>query len=162
MIQTVLFDFARVLLFVQDRAYQGSLSQYYQQLIGQHTSIWDCYRLNEELLTVLKNTYQHQYQLAILTASETLPRHPEVAPKLTSLFNPILLAKELGVSKDQPACYTTVCKILQKKPTEVVFIDDSARNVAAAQTAGLPTIHFSDTQSALKELALLTHDHSTL
>lgn len=161
MIKTIISDFARVILFANDTVYRGSLSRYYQQLAGQKTAIFDSYRIDTEYLAALKK-YQTTHQLVLLTASETLPKHLQIAPKLRSIFEPILFTKSLGVSKDVPVCYTKVCQMLQIDPPQAVFIDDSAANVAAATTAGLYTIQYTDRETTLDTLKTILHDHSNL
>jgi HAD superfamily hydrolase (TIGR01509 family) len=161
MIKVLLFDFARVILLVDDIKYQGALGYLYQKISNQHKSIFDFLELNHELLAAIEKI-QDKYQLAILTASDKLPLHPEIAPKLQNLFDPILFSKKLGVSKDQPDCYRLAAEKLGVKPEEIIFVDDKSQNVEAAKAAGCKIVHFYNTKTALLEIKKITQNESAL
>lgn len=49
-----------------------------------------------------------------------------------------------GVMKPDPAIYRLVCTRFGLKPGEVLFVDDSATNIAAARALGFDVHHFTD------------------
>jgi len=73
-------------------------------------------------------------------------------------FEDILVSGREGLKKPDPAIYHLLLERNDLVPREAVFIDDNARNIAAAKEIGLKTIHFttsSELQEALKRMELL-------
>ncbi|HMS46736.1 HAD family phosphatase [Candidatus Neomicrothrix sp.] len=66
-----------------------------------------------------------------------------------------LLSGEVGVIKPDPEIYAIACERFDVDPSEAVFIDDRADNVAAAQHFGLPAILFTDPQRLRAQLRAL-------
>ena len=61
---------------------------------------------------------------------------------------------DLGVAKPDPAYFTTILQRLGLESREVLFVDDSARNVEAARSVGLAAVHWHVDQGlpALRDL----------
>jgi putative hydrolase of the HAD superfamily len=59
---------------------------------------------------------------------------------------------ELGIGKPDPAIYIHTCKALDVLPSETLFLDDKAENVASAEKVGLHAIQFSSIQRLRKDL----------
>ena len=66
-----------------------------------------------------------------------------------------LLSGEVGVIKPDPEIYAIACERFDVDPSEAVFIDDRADNVAAAQHFGLRAILFTDPQRLRAQLRAL-------
>lgn len=58
------------------------------------------------------------------------------------LFHSIIYSFEVGISKPDKRAYELILDKLKAKPEECLFIDDSKRNLVAAQKLGIQTIHF--------------------
>jgi epoxide hydrolase-like predicted phosphatase len=71
------------------------------------------------------------------------------------LFDVVLDSSTIGVRKPDPRIYTTLCERLDRKPDEVAFVDDLARNTEAAAVLGLHPILFTDRDSCRAELVRL-------
>lgn len=71
-------------------------------------------------------------------------------------FHTIMYSYEVGVSKPDPMAFELILESLQVKPNETLFIDDSRRNIQAANKLGMHTIHFHNAAQLKKELEL--HD----
>jgi epoxide hydrolase-like predicted phosphatase len=71
------------------------------------------------------------------------------------LFDVVLDSSALGVRKPDPQIYTALCEQLDRKPDEVAFVDDLARNTDAAAALGLHPILFTDRASCRAELVRL-------
>lgn len=69
-------------------------------------------------------------------------------------FDPCLLSCEIGVEKPDPKAYSLLLDALALPASDVVFIDDRAENVAAAQKMGLDAILFQSPQQIRGELSL--------
>lgn len=141
MIKAILLDFSRVLLFPKDKSYTGSLNDLHRQnLIKDNYSIFDYFELNNELLAFLEKL-KNKYKLYILT-SETIQDAPEFAPYLSPLFTKVYSALKIGFKKDESRIYHFIAQDIGFKEEEILFIDDTQKNLIAAQRAGLQTIHY--------------------
>lgn len=62
----------------------------------------------------------------------------------------------LGLCKPDPAYFRAVLELLGLRPEQALFVDDSARNIAAASALGLATIHHpADSGGAVLRAELL-------
>jgi 2-haloacid dehalogenase len=68
------------------------------------------------------------------------------------LFEYILVSGEVGLVKPDPAIYRLMLKKIGRPARECLFIDDSAKNVAAAKEMGFDTIHFQSPEQLKTEL----------
>jgi 2-haloacid dehalogenase/putative hydrolase of the HAD superfamily len=55
-----------------------------------------------------------------------------------------LISAEVGLLKPDPAIFQAACDRFARAPGDLLFIDDSAENVAAAARLGFDTHHFTD------------------
>ena len=83
--------------------------------------------LNEELLEYYLDLSHQGIRCALLTAANTLPRHPRIKPMLTGLCG-VFFSQEIGLSKADPCCYEHVLAELGTNPYNSLFIDDSLSN----------------------------------
>lgn len=58
----------------------------------------------------------------------------------TARVEHFVFSNEIGVRKPDPAAYMALAEALQLAPHEIVFVDDAARNVVAAQALGFQTL----------------------
>ncbi len=136
----IVFDFSRVILFPKDAVYQGSLNKLYKEIsIQTGFSFSDNYYLNQELLDYLE-TLKEKVEMIVFT-SGVLHEHPEVSPKI-SMFNLFIKSGDYNLDKANPESFYQLAKILGTPEKELVFIDDSEKNIVAAKKAGLQTHHY--------------------
>jgi len=64
--------------------------------------------------------------------------------RLSSLFQPIVVSASVGSTKADRAIFDKALAIAQAKPSECIFIDNNARNLAVPRAMGIDTIHFDD------------------
>lgn len=142
MITTLLFDFSRVLIHPKDVAYTGGMNELHNELNKKNIpyEFSDYFVINQQLLDFLK-TIKKRFYRAIFT-KETLQNRTEVKVKTDPVFDRVFSAMEFGLSKDDPHAYEFICKQLGQKPREIMFIDDTVKNIEAAEKAGLDTIHY--------------------
>lgn len=72
-------------------------------------------------------------------------------------FGELLFSWRLGCTKPDPDAFVRATEVLGVEPGEIVFVDDSEANVAAARTAGWDPIGFTtalDLQAALADRGL--------
>lgn len=67
-------------------------------------------------------------------------------------FRDIVVSGEEGVIKPDPQIYLSACRRLGVDPGQVVFVDDSATNVAAAEELGLTGVRFSSAEQLRADL----------
>lgn len=94
-----------------------------------------------------------RYPLALLSnATDELEDLLETQFGLHHLFGVVVNSARIGVAKPDRAAFDLVLSELGVAPHEALFIDDKPRNVAAAESLGIPSIHFVDAPSLLREL----------
>lgn len=151
MINTLLFDFSRTLLFVKDPNFGGRLNDLYRSIITKKKyDFFDYFVLNEKLLDFIKSV-KSKYTLAIYT-TDIIQNDPALTNILNDHFSYVFSANEMDITKKDPQGYLLIAKKLNKKPDKILFIDDQKVNLDAAKRAGLQTIQFISNKQLLKEL----------
>ncbi|MDQ5951310.1 MAG: glucose-phosphatase [Patescibacteria group bacterium] len=154
MITTLLLDFSRVLLLPNDRTYKGELNALHKELaISTEYSFSEHFQLNIPLLRLLE-TYKTSKELYIFT-SGSIQNVAEVRAVLDPIFKHIFSAQELGVHKKDPQAYIKVATLINKKPEEILFIDDSPENIGAAQNAKMNAIQYDTFEKLAADLQKL-------
>lgn len=74
---------------------------------------------------------------------------------LRKFFTVALSSCYLGLRKPDPAIYKRTLDILGRPAERILFIDDRAANIAAAQAQGIRTIHFMGAGALQRELVSL-------
>lgn len=83
-----------------------------------------------------------QYGLSNIS-HETLHSTLAMSPAFGRLSGYVASGFE-GVMKPDPAIYRLCCERFDLAPGDFLFVDDSARNIAAAEALGFDTHHFTD------------------
>jgi FMN phosphatase YigB (HAD superfamily) len=97
-----------------------------------------------------------QYGLSNIS-HETLESTLAMSPAFTLLAGYVASGLE-GVMKPDPAIFQLCCDRFGLEPSDMLFVDDSARNIAAARDLGFATHHFVDPAAlgpALRDHGLL-------
>ena len=74
---------------------------------------------------------------------------PEVWPGVQAmsdvfaLFDDVVVSGAEGLIKPDAAIFRLACRRTGMAASELVFVDDNAANIAAAQALGFPTVHFT-------------------
>lgn len=69
------------------------------------------------------------------------------------LFKRTFFSFDLKSMKNEPETFRRVLDALSILPTECLFVDDNAENVAVAQSVGIPSLRFVNTELLAAELA---------
>lgn len=98
----------------------------------------------EDNVSVLRDLARADVPLFALTnwSSELFPRALARFDFLT-LFDDIVVSGAEGIAKPEPAIFELLARRTGRPLSELVFVDDSPANVAAAAAAGLDAIRFS-------------------
>lgn len=83
-----------------------------------------------------------QYGLSNIS-HETIDSTLAMSPAFGRLADFVASGREL-VMKPDPAIYRLVCDRFGLAPGDILFVDDSARNIEAADALGFDTHHFTD------------------
>jgi len=70
-------------------------------------------------------------------------------------FDDMVISAEVGLVKPDPRIYRLAAQRLGVEPAAALFVDDSRRNIEGAQAVGMPTVHFSNPQQAIREVEAL-------
>lgn len=151
MINTLLFDFSRVLIFPKDKAYKGDLNPLHAALSkNPGYNFLDHFELNTDLMDFLRGI-KNKYGLYIFT-SGSIQDAPEIQPEIREVFVKVYSAERIGYSKRDQASYQFIANDLHKRPDEILFVDDTTANIEPANAAGLETLLFTSTQDATSKI----------
>ncbi|WP_205289330.1 HAD-IA family hydrolase [Lysobacter sp. TY2-98] len=79
--------------------------------------------------------------------------HLAAAWNLAALFDPIVVSASVGSGKHDARIFEFALQQLAAAPAEVVFIDNSPRNLHASAMLGMHAIHFDDALNDVDALA---------
>ncbi len=156
MIKVLLFDLSNTILFAKDKNYIGGLNALHNELQATIPNFvfLDHFELDFELLSMLQSL-QSSYVIALFT-SETIQDSPAIRPTLDKVFDPIISAQTIGFHKTNPEAYRHISEILNIQPNEMLFVDDSLKNIQAAAQAGCKTHRYQNVESLNEILQNLT------
>ena len=98
-------------------------------------------RLNQPLVAYLRAAAPTT-TLAAVTNNWSFLDRLLASHGIADLFDIVINSSDVGHCKPSLAFFRILLERLGCKPEEVVFVDDDARNVAAARSLGLRTVHF--------------------
>jgi 2-haloacid dehalogenase/putative hydrolase of the HAD superfamily len=96
----------------------------------------------ESAIQALADKGVRQYALSNMS-HETVAATFAMSPAFDRLTGR-LISGRVGVMKPDPAIFRLACARFCLAPPDALFVDDSARNIAAAQALGFRTHHFTD------------------
>lgn len=148
--KVLIVDFSRVLIFPTAENVD-SLNKHHETLSKDPLyKLFDHFWLNHELLGYLEKVSEHM-PVYIFTDGK-LHKLPEVVPHLKDMFTEKHTVESLGLNKKQPESYIALAERFGVKPEEMIFVDDKAANVAAAERVGVYAIQFISTDDLLPQL----------
>jgi FMN phosphatase YigB (HAD superfamily) len=155
MLQAIITDLSKVLLFPKDPTYKGSLNSLHLELLEKGDyDFWQYFILNEELLNFYREL-PHRIDIFILTTKH-IQEHPPLKEKLNNLFKKIYVAKDMGLSKKDPAIFKELLEDIQIDPNNLLYIDDNQENLDAASQIGLQTIQYESNDQVIGNIKTLT------
>jgi HAD superfamily hydrolase (TIGR01509 family) len=101
--------------------------------------------LNRRLVTLIESL-RPRYRTAVLSNAERrfldrfLTNHD-----LAAHFDAVLASSETPYVKPERGIFVEMARRLGLELPQMLFVDDSPRNVEAAQSYGIPSIHYQDT-----------------
>src|SRR6202167_7716 len=106
---------------------------------------------NVELLERLRRQGDRLYSITNF-CDEKFEAARQLHPFLDS-FDGIIVSGREGLAKPDPRIFDLFLTRFGLRAGEILFIDDSARNIAAAREAGMAAIHFVDGVDLTAELS---------
>lgn len=108
-------------------------------------------KLNRELLSFIEQELKPKYKIGLLTnAHQTVIER--VFGEHLPLFDLVLISSKLHMIKPHKDIFEFAIKEADISPEEILFVDDSKRNIEMAQSLGIQTILFTDFESFKKDL----------
>lgn len=118
------------------------------------SDVWDIYmgELNVELAEYFRDL-RPLYRTALLSNSGVGAReHEEARFHFSDMCECIVYSHECGVAKPDRRIYEIMLERLGLHPGEIIFLDDSPRNVEAAKALGIQAILFKNNSQAIAEI----------
>lgn len=94
------------------------------------------------ILAMIDDLRSQDVTIAMLTNGTTAIHDELRALDIAHHFDTVFNSAIIGIAKPDPGVYAHVCLHLSVSAGEVVFVDDSIKNVAAAADAGMSAHHF--------------------
>lgn len=110
---------------------------------------------NTSLMSAMQRWRAKGLRTAILSNLNQLRASLDEVLGIYEGSDPVLLSRELGVMKPDPAIYALALAQLEAPANEIVFIDDSEENLPPARALGMHTILFTDNMALVRDLAAL-------
>ena len=99
-------------------------------------------RLNEELITLIKNLRSRGIQIGLLSNNSLELRDMLEAMRLDKLFDALVVSAQIGFMKPAPQAYYIVLEKLKMAPGQALFVDDFQQNIEGALAVGMSVFHF--------------------
>ncbi|WP_461170573.1 HAD family hydrolase [Arthrobacter sp. Z1-15] len=110
--------------------------------------------LNPKTLSVLETLQKEGASLALLSNMPAgMSRRYTAESEWPRYFSRLYFSGQLGLMKPDPQIFDHVAAGLKARPEDVVFIDDNALNIAAAEKLGFQTVLHTGTIDLRAELA---------
>lgn len=157
MIKNIIFDLSNTLIFRKDQSSE-SLNDLHDSLSsGENFNFFDHFFIHETTFNLLRKLNVKR-NLILLTTGD-YQEDPAIRPLLDDIFKNIYTGKHIGIPKSDPRVYNYIIKKENIKAHETIFIDDLARNIEAAEVAGLKTHHYrSENELRILLNKILTED----
>jgi FMN phosphatase YigB (HAD superfamily)/RimJ/RimL family protein N-acetyltransferase len=110
---------------------------------------WGGDRLNEDLVAHIADWRAAGHPVALLSNYHHGLEALLDAQGVRHLFHPIVISAHEGIMKPAAWLYWRTLNRMGLAPTEALFVDDAAENIAGARRVGLHAVHFRDTEEAV-------------
>jgi len=113
--------------------------------------------IDRDLLTFIRSL-RPRIKIGAISNAWGDMRNYIIKNQFDDVFDELILSAEVGMMKPQPEIYQLALKQAQVQAQEAAFVDDTPRNVEAANALGLHGILFRDSAQVRENLkALLDH-----
>ena len=101
-------------------------------------------KVDSEIFSIIKELRKN-YKTAILSNADAVSvraRFDKQNFPLEKYFDYVFISSETGLLKPDLEAFKNCLNIMEVKPQEVIFIDDTKENVLSAESVGLIVYHF--------------------
>jgi len=111
--------------------------------------------VDDDMITLVRQTAASGRRVALLSniPEDLAVRYEHHHGRWLSQFEVVAFSCRTGLSKPDPAAYQWCCRALGLAPENILFIDDRAENVAAAERLGMRTHRFTGRDGAARAIA---------
>lgn len=158
MIQAIISDFSRVILFPNDPAYKESLNTLHVELVKEDEQyrFSDHFLLNKDLL----DFYRSLNVVTYIFTSGMMQYHEPLHSIITPYVKEIFTSSGIGFKKSNPEAYRTLANQIGYEPRELLFVDDLPENIEAADKVGYETVLFTGNEGVMKKIGLIIDAYS--
>lgn len=128
--------------------------------------IFDCFGVlvgrdgvDAALTNLIQEQLRGKVKLGVLSNMSSNQIPELVGEELAACFDQIMVSGELGVAKPDMRAYLMAAQRLGEFPDDCLLVDDSPRNVAAAQDVGMMAVQYrgvDDLRQRLAEYDIIT------
>jgi putative hydrolase of the HAD superfamily len=124
-----------------------------------HSSLWltafeKSYVEKKEVFAVAADLHVRGYRTGILSNTEK-PARALMERAAYCIFDPIVLSWKAGSAKPRHGIFEVLIETLSMSPSEILFIDDVAANIAVAKDLGLQGLLFTDAETLRADITSL-------
>lgn len=115
--------------------------------------------INEPLVEILRELKKEGHTLILLTNANHHFFRTKLYikyPYFTSLFDDIIISSEVKMLKPNKDIFLYTLEQINKKPEEILFIDDTTENVEVAESLGIQGIVYTGVEELKRELGKVT------
>jgi len=116
------------------------------------TRMFDGFVMRPWMLELIQGLKAQGYITAILSDQTDWLDKLEAVHHFYQYFDRIYNSYDLGKGKRDPSQFSDVAADLGLHPSAILFVDDSAKNVATAEKAGMLAIQYVDQETFIKAL----------
>jgi len=115
-------------------------------------------KINQKIINLIKKLRSTGYKIGLLSNYGVELREQLKSQGIAEYFDVIGISSEMGAMKPQPEAFVKFCSMLGVKTDELIYIDDSTKNIKNAGDIGNEAIlfrNFDDLHEKLVELKVL-------
>lgn len=115
--------------------------------------------VNREFAAFVRTLRVSGVPVSALTNSWSSQSEIMARPEFHEVFDQVISSADVGMAKPDEGIYHVTMERLSLGCSDLVFVDDSAANVATARELGWKAIHFVSTAQALAEIGAAFEAH---
>lgn len=117
---------------------------------------WDRNQVvDKDMIRLIDELRANGYKIGLLSNYSEGLRERLALQGIAQYFDAIGISSEMGAMKPQPEAFLQFCDMLEIRPQELVFIDDSEKSLVSAEAVGYVPILFRSLDELRKELSAL-------
>jgi len=120
---------------------------------GFSQALWSGLHPNPPMISLMADLRAEGYRMALLTNNvREWESHWRAMAPIEEIFELVVDSAFVGMRKPDPEIYELTLQGLGLSGTECLFVDDLAKNCAAARGAGMQAVVYRDAEQAIAEI----------